>query len=85
MAFRDAHAVVGELVRRALGGEASLSELVSADSRLGSRAAALLEPGVSFTRRTTHGAGGPSAVVDQIERFVTRLTIDTERANAVRP
>lgn len=84
MAFRDAHAVVGELVRRALGGEASLSELVSADSRLGSQAAALLEPGVSFTRRTTHGAGGPSAVVSQIERFVARLAIDTERANAVR-
>ena len=30
MAFRDAHAVVGELVRRALGGEGSLAELVAA-------------------------------------------------------
>lgn len=84
MAFRDAHAVVGELVRRALSGEASLRELVVEDDRLGPRAATVLEPGVSFTRRTTHGAGGPAAVASQIERFVARHAADTERANAVR-
>ncbi len=84
MAFRDAHAVVGELVRRALAGEASLRELVVADGRLGPRAATVLEPGVSFTRRTTHGAGGPAAVASQIERFVARHAADTERAHAVR-
>ncbi len=84
MAFREAHAVVGELVRRALSGEATLRELVAVDTRLGPRAAAVLEPGVSFTRRTTHGAGGPAAVVSQTERFVARLASDTERARAVR-
>ncbi|MDW3179402.1 MAG: argininosuccinate lyase [Acidimicrobiia bacterium] len=84
MAFRDAHAVVGELVRRALSGEASLRELVVEDDRLGPRAATVLEPGVSFTRRTTHGAGGPAAVASQVERFVARHAADTERANAVR-
>ncbi|HAI64400.1 MAG TPA: argininosuccinate lyase, partial [Acidimicrobiaceae bacterium] len=51
--FRDAHAVVGEKVRRALAGEGSLHELVAADPQLGAEAAALLEPGVSVTRRTT--------------------------------
>ena len=69
MPFRDAHAVVGEHVRNALEGKGSLSELVAGDERLGAEAAALLEPGVSFTRRTTHGAGGPVAVAAQLERF----------------
>ena len=36
-------------------------------------AAALLEPGVSVTRRTTRGGGSPAAVADQIERFRARL------------
>ncbi|MGB0500735.1 MAG: argininosuccinate lyase, partial [Acidimicrobiales bacterium] len=67
--FRDAHAVVGEKVRRALAGEGSLHELVAADPQLGAEAAALLEPGVSVTRRTTRGGGSPAAVADQIERF----------------
>ncbi|MEM9522205.1 MAG: argininosuccinate lyase [Actinomycetota bacterium] len=69
MPFRDAHAVVGEKVRRALAGEGSLAELVAADAQLGADAAALLEPGVSVTRRTTRGGGAPTAVADQIERF----------------
>ncbi|HAB57363.1 MAG TPA: argininosuccinate lyase, partial [Acidimicrobiaceae bacterium] len=55
MPFRDAHAVVGEKVRRALAGDSSLRELVAADPQLGDEAAALLEPGVSVTRRTTRG------------------------------
>ena len=73
MPFRDAHAVVGEKVRRALAGEGSLGELVAADPQLGDEAAALLEPGVSVTRRTTRGGGSPAAVADQIERFRARL------------
>ena len=73
MPFRDAHAVVGEKVRRALAGEGSLGELVAADPQLGAEAAALLEPGVSVARRTTRGGGSPAAVADQIERFRARL------------
>lgn len=73
MPFRDAHAVVGEKVRRALAGEDSLGELVAADPQLGDEAAALLEPGVSVTRRTTRGGGSPAAVADQIKRFRARL------------
>jgi argininosuccinate lyase len=73
MPFRDAHAVVGEKVRRALAGDSSLRELVAADPQLGDEAAALLEPGVSVTRRTTRGGGSPAAVADQIERFRARL------------
>jgi len=71
--FRAAHAVVGEKVRRALAGEGSLVELVTADPELGADAAALLAPGVSVTRRVTRGGGAPAAVAGQIERFRAHL------------
>ncbi len=71
--FRKAHAVVGELVRRALAGEGELIALVGASAELGPEAAALLEPGVSVTRRTTVGGGSPVAVARQLERFRARI------------
>ncbi len=77
--FRDAHAVVGEVVRRALDGEAPMAELVAAHPQLGAEAAALLAPGVSVTRRTTRGGAGPAAVAAQRERFAARLAADRSR------
>ena len=74
MAFRDAHAVVGEHVRNALEGQGSLVDLVGADERLGAEAAAILAPGVSVTRRTTHGGGSPQAVAAQLERFRSAIS-----------
>ena len=71
--FRDAHAVVGALVRRALAGEASLRDLVAADPLLGPDAAALVAPGVSVRRRTTPGGAGPGPVAEQLERFRRRV------------
>ncbi len=71
--FREAHAIVGTLVRRALAGEASLVALVTADERLGPDAAALVAPGVSVRQRTTPGGAGPEAVAAQLERFRDRL------------
>ena len=71
--FRLAHAVVGELVRKALAGEGSLEDLVVAHADLGAEAAGLLAPGVSVTRRTTHGGGSPVAVADQLDRFRAHL------------
>jgi argininosuccinate lyase len=79
MPFREAHAVVAGLVRRALDGEAPLAELVVADERLGPDAAALLVPGVSVGRRVTLGGGGPAAVAAQLERFASRLAADRAR------
>ena len=79
MAFRDAHAVVGDLVRRSLDGEASLADLVRADPRLGDDAAELLAPGVPVTRRTTPGGAGPEPVAAQIEQFRARLKADATR------
>jgi argininosuccinate lyase len=82
MPFRDAHAVVGGLVRSALAGGGSLAELVAAHPDLGPEAAALLEPGVAVRRRTTPGGAGPDAVAVQLERFRARLAADEERCPA---
>ena len=71
--FRDAHAVVGALVRRALAGDASLAALVAADPSLGPDAAALVAPGVSVTRRTSPGAAGPAALDAQRAALTTAL------------
>ena len=71
--FRDAHAIVGDLVRRSLDGEAPLLELVQAHPQLGEPAAALLAPGAAVTRRTTPGGAGPESVAAQIERFRAHL------------
>jgi len=77
--FRDAHAVVGALVRAALAGEGSLVDLVSADERLGPEAAALLAPGAPVQRRTTPGGAGPGPVAVQRGRFVNRLAAQAKR------
>ena len=78
--FRDAHAVVGALVRASLEpGAPPLAELVAADGRLGPEAAALVAPGVAVTRRTTAGGGGPDPVARQLDRFRQRLDADRAR------
>jgi argininosuccinate lyase len=79
--FRDAHALVGALVRRALAGEGSLAALVEAEPALGPDAARLLEPGVAVTRRTTPGGAGPGPVAVQLVRFRAQLAADRARAD----
>jgi argininosuccinate lyase len=74
MPFRDAHAVVGALVRRALAGEGSLADLVTADPALGPDAAALVAPGVGVRMRTSPGGAGPVPVARQLEAF--RVALD---------
>jgi argininosuccinate lyase len=71
--FRDAHAVVGLLVRRTLAGEGALHDLVAADPSLGPDAAVLVGPGVAVRRRTTPGGAGPLPVAVQMERFRTKV------------
>lgn len=69
MPFRAAHAVVGDLVRRSLDGEAAFVDLVAGHPDLGADAAAILQPGAGYLRRTTPGAGGPDAVRAQLDRL----------------
>jgi argininosuccinate lyase len=79
MPFRQAHALVGSLVRDSVERHVPLAELVEAHPALGSAAVGLLEPGVAVTRRTTPGGGGPKPVAEQLSRFRQRLEVDRER------
>jgi len=71
--FREAHAIVGNLVRRSVAGEGTLRGLVEADPALGADAAALVAPGVAVKRRVTAGGAGPAAVAVQLDRFAAYL------------
>ncbi len=77
--FRDAHAVVGNLVRRSLAGEGSLAELAVGNDRIGPDGARLLDPGASVSNRTSPGSGGPLAVSVQLERARAMLAADRGR------
>ena len=77
--FRDAHAIVGGLVRTALDRHVDFAELVEAHPGLGPAAVALLEPGVSVRRRTTAGGAGPGPVAIQMGRFLHRIDTDARR------
>ncbi len=79
MPFRDAHAVVGGLVRDSLEGAGALVDLVTAHPDLGPEAAALLAPGVAASRRTTPGGAGPAPVALQLARFREQLDADAAR------
>ena len=82
MPFRDAHGVVGALVRDALERHVPLAELVEAHPALGVEAVALLEPGVAVTRRTTPGGAGPGPVAEQLRRFEAVVVDTTARLAA---
>ncbi len=78
--FREAHAVVGAVVRLSLqDGAPPLADLVAADEQFGPEAAALVAPGVAVARRSTPGGGGPGPVAVEKERFRAHLEADRAR------
>ncbi len=79
MPFREAHTLVGSLVRSALAGDGSFEDLVASDHRLGPEAAALLESGMPMRRRSTPGGAGPEPVVIQRARFADQLNSQRAR------
>jgi argininosuccinate lyase len=79
MPFREAHALVGSLVRDSVERHVPLVELVEAHPALGSAAVGLLDPGVAVTRRTSPGGAGPKPVAEQLSRFRQQLEVDRER------
>lgn len=81
MAFRQAHAVVGELVRTALDGDEDFATLVTAHPALGVEAAEILRPGASAKRRTTHGGGSLQSTLAEIDRFTEQLAKDQVRTD----
>lgn len=82
--FREAHAIVGALVREALETSSPLVDLAVAHPLLGEPARALFEPGAGAARRTSPGGGGPAPVAAQLDALRARLADDRARLEAVR-
>jgi argininosuccinate lyase len=77
--FREAHAIVGGIVRDSLERGVPMAELVETHPALGSDAVALLGIGVAVTRRQTAGGTGPDQVADQRKHFADRIKVDRAR------
>ena len=71
--FREAHAIVGGIVRDSIERHVPLAELVAAHPELGDDGLALLEAGVAVTRRRTPGGAGPAPVARQLVDFHAHL------------
>jgi len=79
LAFRDAHGLVGTLVRESVDRGVPLAELVEAHPAFGEQALEVLDAAAALRRRTTPGGTGPDAVAVQLERFHRRLAADAAR------
>lgn len=79
MAFREAHAVVGALVRRSLDEGVALVDLVAEEPRLGPRAVKLFEPGASVANRTTPGGAGHAPVSAQLKALTDAVAASAQR------
>jgi argininosuccinate lyase len=73
MPFRDAHAVVANVVRESIDSGRTLAEVTTDAEHLGADAAALLAPGVGITLRSSPGASGPGPVAVQLEAATAAL------------
>jgi argininosuccinate lyase len=83
--FREAHAVVGALVRRSIDDGVPLVDLVRAEPSLGERGVALLAPGASVRQRTSPGGAGPVPVAEQQGRLAERLEAEAARWSTAEP
>ena len=69
--FRQAHAIVGELVQKAISGSQSLQQLVADCPNFDADALQLIGTGVGVQLRSSPGAAGPLAAEDQRARFAS--------------
>lgn len=76
MPFREAHAVIGQLVARSLSEGVALEDLITMDENLGEEAVSLLEEGSLFNSKKTHGSASLEKLADQIERFENKICSD---------
>jgi argininosuccinate lyase len=74
--FRQAHAIVGALVREHLASGVSLRSLVQ--TQLGDDAAALVAQGVGVSQRRSPGGAGPIPVAQQLKKFTELLAQQRE-------
>jgi argininosuccinate lyase len=75
--FRQAHAVVGRLVRRHLAGEGALVDLAVAE--IGPECAELVRPGAGVQMRTSPGGAGPTPLPAQMAAFDERVAAARSR------
>ena len=73
MPFRQAHGVVGSVVRESLATHTPMVELVRAHSELGEEAAQLFGSGVALQRRKSPGAAGPDAAPQQRQLLLAEI------------
>ena len=73
MPFRDAHAVVGKVVRDALSSGVPLARVAAEHPQLGPDAAALFGRDVAVGRRRSPGAAGPEAQPAQAARLAAAI------------
>ncbi len=76
--FREAHAVIGTLVRQADERGIPLEELVVTEPRLGPDALSHLEAGAAAKQRTSPGGAGPAPVAEQLATAEARLATQAE-------
>jgi argininosuccinate lyase len=74
MPFREAHAVVGKVVRDALATGTPMVDIVRGHPQLGADAAQLFAPGVAVGNRRTPGAAGPEASPVQKQLLADAIT-----------
>lgn len=73
MPFRQAHGVVGAVVRESLATSVPMVDIVKAHPELGPEVAALFESGVAVQRRSSPGAAGPEAASVQARRLESAI------------
>ena len=73
MPFREAHAVVGKVVRDALATGTPMVDIARAHPQLGPDAAQLFNPGIAVANRRTPGAAGPEAAPVQKLRLAEAI------------
>jgi argininosuccinate lyase len=76
--FREAHGIVGALVRESTERGIPLEELVVLEPRLGPDALDHLEPGAAVRRRSSAGGAGPEPVAGQLTAARERLATQSE-------
>jgi argininosuccinate lyase len=83
MPFREAHAVIGAIVRQSIERGVPLDELVMTEPRLGPDALPLLEPGRAVQRRSTPGGAGPEPFPAQLAAARAHLDEHGPKGRAV--
>lgn len=77
--FRQAHAIVGKIVRDAITNKTSMVEIVRGHEAFGPQATWLFDAGVAVERRQSPGAAGPLATEGQRVRLLEAIRLARER------